>query len=90
MAFKTYPQPPFKKFVKTETGKILPSCYSNGSTRHYEPHSYNKNGCPLVRFGFDIQYVVYFKDGTGSITFMERVVATADTREELENEERVE
>lgn len=79
MAFKKYPQPPFKKYVKTENGKIIPS-----SNRYIVPHSYNKNGCPLVRFGFDIQYVFYFKDGSGSITFSERIVATADTIEELE------
>lgn len=79
MAFKKYPQPPFKKFVKTENGKIIPS-----SSRYIVPHSYNKNGCPLVRFGFDIQCVVYFKDGSGSITFSERIVATANTIEGLE------
>ncbi len=84
MSFKKYPQPPFKKYVKTETGKILPYHYKDGSTRYCVPHSYNKNGCPLVRFGFDISYSVYFKDGSGSITFSERVVATADTIEELE------
>ena len=87
MAFKKYPQPPFKKYVKTESGKIIPSCYKDGSNRYYVPHSDNKNGCPLVRFGFDISYSVYFKDGSGSITFSERVVATADTKEELEDEQ---
>lgn len=87
MANKTYPQPPFKKYVKTETGKILSYHYKDGSTRYCVPHSYNKNGYPLVRFGFDISYSVYFKDGSGSITFSERVVATADTQEELESDE---
>lgn len=84
MASKTYPQPPFKKYVKTESGAIIESCYKDGSYRFYVPHSYNKNGCPLLRYGFDISYTRYFKDGTGSITFSERVVATADTVEELE------
>lgn len=84
MASKTYPQPPFKKYVKTESGVIIESCYKDGSNRCCAPHSYSKNGCPLLRHGFDINYTRYFKDGTGSITFSERVVATADTVEELE------
>ena len=84
MAFKKYPQPPFKKYVKNESGAIIESRYKDGSSRWYVPHSYSKNGCPLVRFGFDISYTRYFKDGTGSITFSERVVATANTVEELE------
>lgn len=83
MANKTYPQPLFKKYVKTESGKIIPYYYKDGSTRYCVPHSYSKNGCPLLRYGFDINYTKYFKDGTGSITFSERVVATADTIEEL-------
>lgn len=86
MAIKKYPQPPFKKYVKTESGKIIPSCFSDGTSRYCVPHSYNKNGCPLFRYGFDISYTAYFKDGSGTITFSERVVATADTKEELENE----
>ena len=84
MTNKTYPQPPFKKYVKTESGTIIESCYKDGSSRYCVPHSYNKNGCPLLRYGFDINYTIYFKDGTGSMTFSERVVATADTIEELE------
>ena len=87
MASKTYPQPPFKKYVKTESGVIIESCYKDGSSRFYVPHSYSKNGFPLLRYGFDISYTRYFKDGTGSITFSERVVATADTKEELEDEQ---
>lgn len=83
MANKTYPQPPFKKYVKTESGVIIESCFKDGSSRYCVPHSYNKNGRPLLRYGFDISYNKYFKDGTGSITFRERVVATADTIEEL-------
>lgn len=83
MANKTYPQPPFKKYVKTESGVIIESCFKDGSSRYCVPHSYNKNGCPLLRYGFDIGYNTYFKDDTGSITFRERVVATADTIEEL-------
>lgn len=84
MANKTYPQPPFKKYVKTESGVIIESCFKDGSSRYCVSHSYSKNGCPLLRYGFDISYTRYFKDGTGSITFSERVVATADTIEELE------
>ena len=81
MAFKVYPQPPFKKFVKTESGEILEPNYN---TANIEPAVYNRNGYPLFRFGWEIRYTRYFIDGSGSITFGEKIIATADTKEELE------
>ena len=84
MGSKTYPQPPFKKYVKTESGALIESRYKDGSSRFCVPQAYGKNGCPLLRYGFDISYTKYFEDGTGSITSSERVVATADAVEELE------
>jgi len=49
MGFKKYPQPPFKKYVKTSNGTIL----LVGEKRYY-PAVYNKRGTPLVRFGWEI------------------------------------
>ena len=81
MSFKKYPQPPFKRFVKCEHGKILEPNYE---TANIEPATYNKNGHPLFRFGWTITYTGYFSDGSGTITFIDKIVATADTKEELE------
>ena len=80
MSFKNYPQPPFKKFVKCEYGKILEVQPHN----HIEPAVFSKNGKPLTRFGWTITYTEYFANGI--ITFVDKVIATADTKEELENE----
>ena len=76
---RIYPKPPFKKYVKTETGVILES-----DGKYIVPHSFSKNGCPIVRWGYDITYSRHGRDMI--ITFGERIVATADTKEELEND----
>ena len=72
MSFKVYPQPPFKRYVKCEYGKILEPNYK---TANIEPAVYNKRGTPLFRFGWTITYTDYFKvytgrfkDGSGTIT----------------------
>lgn len=84
MAFKKYPQPPFKKFVKTEGGKILETEKHRLSI---QPAVYNKNGYPLVRFGWEIGYggTIFDKDGkaVGLIDFVDKIAATADTKEDL-------
>lgn len=80
MAFKVYPQPPFKKFVKTEVGDILQPDYKS---IWIEPAVYNKKGYPLFRFGWLIMYDKHFEDGSGIITLSCKIVATADTKEEL-------
>lgn len=85
MGFKKYPQPPFKKYVKTSNGTIL----LVGEKRYY-PAVYNKRGTPLVRFGWEICWGGQVADKEGNIIafvdFCDVIVATADTKEELENE----
>ena len=83
MAFKVYPQPPFKKFVKTKSGYLVEvKPHSN-----VEPAVYNKNGYPLTRFGWEISWgaTMVDKDGkvTGFIDLVDVIVETADTKEEL-------
>lgn len=82
MAFKKYPQPPFKRFVKLSAGKILELDW-----RTPEPAVYSKRGKPLPRFGWQVSYDGYiYEEGslTGIITFCDVIVATADTKEELD------
>lgn len=80
MAFKKYPQPPFKRFVKCQYGKILEPNYK---TANIEPAVYNKKtGLPMFQFGWTITYWAPFKDGSGGITFVDKIVKTADTKEE--------
>ena len=81
MAFKKYPQPPFKKYVLTENGDVLEPDYKYANI---EPAVYNKKGYPLFRFGWTIMYSKHFVDGSGIITFNCKIIATADTKEELE------
>ena len=82
MAFKKYPQPPFKRYVKCQHGKILEPDYK---TANIQPATYNsKTNYPMFQFGWTITYTGWFKDGSGCITFEDKIVATADTLEELE------
>lgn len=81
MSFKVYPQPPFKKFIKTEKGDILEPDYKSAQI---EPAVYNRNGYPLFRFGWSITYSKRFLDNSGFVTFNCKIIATADTKEELE------
>lgn len=82
MAFKKYPQPPFKKYVLTENGDVLEPNYH---TANIEPAVYSKKtGRPLFQFGWTIMYSKRFVDGSGFITFNCKIIATADTKEELE------
>ena len=83
MAFKVYPQPPFKKFVKTKSGYIVEvKPYSR-----IEPAVYSKNGYPLTRFGYEISWgaTMVDKDGkvTGFIDLVDVIVADSDTKEEM-------
>lgn len=81
MAFKKYPQPPFKRFVKTENGDILEPSYRSDNI---EPAVFSKKtGRPLFQFGWAITYSKPFVDGSGWITFNCKIIATADTKEEL-------
>ena len=73
MSFKKYPQPPFKKYIKCQYGKILES---NHKTT-IEPAVYNKKGMPLFQFGWVITYNI------NGIKYTDRIITTADSLEEL-------
>ena len=81
MSFKTYPQPPFKKFVKTKSGFILEPNYRKADIT---PACFNRNGTPLFRFGWEISWEGKFADNGGYVSLCDLIVATADTKEELE------
>ena len=85
MAFIKRPQPPFKAYVKTRSGRILKPNYK---TALIEPAVFSKNGKPLFQFGWEITYDCKMFDKTGDyvgvITYSELIVETADTKEELE------
>ena len=76
--FKVYPQPPFKKYVKTESGEILKT-----ENHSIEPAVFSKYMRPLVRFGWVITFSRRFKDGSGWLTLCEKIIQTADTKAEL-------
>lgn len=81
MPMPKYPQPPFKRFVKCKCGKILEPDYKSANI---EPAVFSrKTGKPLFQFGWTIEYTGYFKDGSGTVTIIDKIVKTADTMEEL-------
>lgn len=78
-----YPQPPFKKFVKTENGYIIEVGWRNP-----EPAEYKKNGEPKPSAGWEICWDGVLHDAVtnkpiGFTRMCDVIVATADTREEL-------
>lgn len=76
---KKYIQPPFKRFVKLESGKILELKW-----RTPEPSDFDKKGNPI---SWEVIYDDVFcgVDGKpiGIATYCDVIVATADTEDEL-------
>ena len=86
MSFVKRPQPPFKRFVKTKRGVILEPNYH---TAKIEPATFSKKtGLPLFQYGWEIVYRGHMVnkqgDCLGEVEVCDLIVATADTREELE------
>lgn len=77
---KKYPKE-FKKYIKTEYGKILET---EKCRYRINPAVYNKYGTPLPQFGFLVSYDSQFADGFGHIVIDDLIVETADTLEELQ------
>ena len=77
-----YPQPPFKNFVKTESGYIIPL-----SWRHVEPVKLKRNGAANPKYGWEISWDATICNAEGKpcgfASMCDVIVATADTKEEL-------
>jgi len=72
-----YPQPPFKKYIKTDLGAIL-----EVDKHRIEPSEGNGK-----KYGWEIIYSGWMIDDTNktktSVSLSDLIIATADTKEEL-------